>query len=247
VSRALPAWDTAPHQAITRAALDSLGRAERARFGSESESLVSIYCMYPDLYLEMSRFKFVRRGAGPRTAAEIRAYCVRPDGVEVHGVSGDRQSDLASLVFLFERILSNFSAGRPAEAARYAGVLSHFVADSLSPPHAVSADELRAMAPDDAPAMNLHGAIERQIPGFEIASHKPRALAGHLVPAAAAVLDGCYSGAAENARGLPAMVEAALARDDVALAPYRLRAGVRAAEILSDALHTLIVLAEPAR
>ena len=242
MSWALSAWDTAPHQAITRAALASLAKSEAGRFGAEAEPLTRLYCMYPDRYAEMTRFGFVRRSDGPRTAGEIRIYCVRPDGQVIHGATGDRDTDLASLVHLFERILTHLSENRPAEAAKYAGVLSHFIADSLSPPHAVSQEELLAMRPAEASETQLHGIIERSIPAFTLEGRAPRAVAAHLVPGASAILDACYEGAAQNARDLPAMVKAAVAHDQAALDPYRLRAGKRAAEILADALYTLLAI-----
>ena len=145
------AWDTVPHQKITRAALETLPKSILNPLGAEALPLVEIYCLYPDRFLEMTEFGFVRNSPGPRTAAEIRPYCVRPDGQPVHGATGDRDQDTASLLFLFERIASNFARNRPAEAAKYAGVLSHFIADSLSPPHAVAPEELLlANGTDDA-------------------------------------------------------------------------------------------------
>jgi hypothetical protein len=72
------AWDTIPHQKITKAALDSLPARYLNRLGPEVKPLIDIYCMYPDRYQEMVEFGFVRRSPGPRDAAEIEAYCVRP-------------------------------------------------------------------------------------------------------------------------------------------------------------------------
>jgi len=221
------AWDTAPHQAITKAALDSLPGRVRARFGDEAASLAEVYCMYPDRYLEMVRFGFVRKSAGPRSPEEIRIYCVRPDGQAVHGATGDRDNDLASLVYLFERIIKCFFESRPTEAARYAGVLSHFIADSLSPPHA-----------DDVDAA-VHAAIERSVPAFTLAGRTPQSAGAHLLPAAAAILDRIYAAQDLNRKDLPAMVKAVADRDERTLDKYRLAAAVQAAGILADALSTL--------
>jgi hypothetical protein len=241
------AWDTAPHQRITKAAVDSLPRSVLDRFGAETGPLIEIYCMLPDRYTEMESFGFVRKSPGPRTSAEIRPYCVRPDGQLIHGATGDRDSDAVSLVYLLERILTSFSKNQPAEAARYAGVLSHFIADSLSPPHAVTAGQLREMAPPtDAGSINVHAAIEKSLPGFSLGGRAPRAASTHVVDAADAVLARCYAGAARNRKDLPVMVKAACARDERTLDTYRLRAGVTAAEILADALYTLSRMGEDA-
>jgi hypothetical protein len=243
------AWDTAPHRKITRAALEALPARFVNRLGGEATPLVEIYCIYPDRYEEMESFGFVRKSAGPRDIAEIRPYCVRPDGQTVHGATGDREKDTGSLVYLLERMLTNLARSRPGEVARYAGVLSHFVADSLSPPHAVNADELLEMTP--APAreerINIHAAIERSLPEFTLGKRAPRLLGTHLVPAAEAILAECYAGAGRNAADLPLMVKAASARDEKTLNEYRLRAGTRAAEILADALFTLFTMGEEVR
>lgn len=237
------AWDTAPHQRITKAALDTTPQRLLDRLGTEATSLVEIYCIYPDLYEEMERYGFVRRGPGPRSVAEIRQYCVRSDGRPVHGATGDRDVDLGSLVFLFERMVTNLSEKRPAETAKHAGVLSHFIADSLSPPHAIDPQELL----DLAGGVNVHSAIERSIPAFNLGDRAPRDVGAHILTAAEAILEQVYAGAAQNRRDLPAMVKALRSHDEGALDAFRLRAGTRAAEILADAFYTISRMSEPAR
>jgi hypothetical protein len=231
---------------MTKAALDTLPKAYVSRLGSEVKPLIEIYCIFPDRYEEMERFGFVRNSPGPRNVSEIRSYCVRPDGQHIHGATGDREMDKASIVYLFERILTNLFEARSGEAARYSGVLSHFIADSLSPPHSVGGDQLLAMTPKSAQAerINIHSAIERSIPEFTLGDREPRVLAGHLVPAAEAVIALCDAGAEQNREDLLSMVKAASVHDEQTLNEYRLRAGRKAAEILADALYTLFRMAE---
>jgi hypothetical protein len=240
------AWDTLPHQKITKAALEGLPKPYLSRLGPEVKPLIEIYCIYPDRYEEMERFGFVRNSPGPRDVSEIRPYCVRPDGQYIHAATGDREMDVSSIVYLFERILANLSENRSAEAARYAGVLSHFVADSLSPPHSVGAGQLLAMTPKSAQTgrINIHSAIERSLPEFTLGDRVPRIPAGHLVPAAEEVITLCDAGAGQNKRDMPAIVRAASVHDEQTLNEYRLRAGRKAAEILADALYTLFRMGE---
>ena len=202
--------------------------------------MVGIYCTLPDRYVEMVDFGFVRKGPGPRNAAEIRPYCVRPDGEPLHGPTGHRETDMASLVYLFERIVTSFSESRPEDAARYAGVLSHFVADGLSPSHAVSREQLLAMSPPGAPSnLNLHAAIERSAPEFTLGARTPQRAGNHIGSTADAILERCYAGAEQNRKDLQSIVKAACARDERSLDLYRLRAARKAAGILADALYTL--------
>lgn len=241
------AWDTAPHQRITKAALESLPQRYRDRLGTEIPPLIEIYCMYPDRYLEMERYGFVRKSAGPRTVSEIRAYCLRPDGGTVHGATGDPAADRASLVYLFERITTSLSENRAAEAAKYAGVLSHFIADSLSPPHAVDPEELNDLAPYRDGRINVHSAIERSLPAFSLDVRRAWPVEAHLMTVAEAILQECYEGAERNRKDLPAMVKAVYAHDEPGLDVYRLRAGRQAAEILADALDVLFQIAAAGR
>jgi hypothetical protein len=69
-------------------------------------------------------------------------------------------------------------------------------------------------------------------------------LAGHLVPAAQAVITLCDTGAEHNKKDLPSMVKAASVHDEQTLNEYRLRTGRTAAEILADALYTLFKMGE---
>jgi hypothetical protein len=240
------AWDTGPHQRITKAALEALPKPFLQRLGTEIAPLIEIYCMYPDRYLEMERFGFVRKSAGPRSVSEVRQYCLRPDGQTIHGATGDATGDRASLIYLFERVVTSLSENRPAEAAKYAGVLSHFVADSLSPPHAADENELNELLPGPVAGLNLHGAIERSLPSFNLEVHTNRRFGTHLLSAADAVLQECYAGARQNRKDLPVIVRAVYSRDEQVLDAYRLRAGRQAAAILADALGALFRMAEPA-
>jgi len=225
------AWDTAPHRKMTQAALESLPAKLRARLGAEAAALGEIYCMLPDRYLEMERHGFVRKGAGPQSAQEIRVYCVRPDGGAIHSAAFRRDEDMASMMYLFDGILRSLSEGRNADAAKYMGTLAHFLEDSLSPPHAV------------AEPVEVHGAIERSMPQFSLGGRVARPLAEHVLEAAEAILDRCYAAAEQNRKDLPAMVKAAKAGDERTLDVYRLRAGRAAAELVADAFCTLLMLA----
>jgi hypothetical protein len=227
------AWDTPPHQKITKAALDSLPARFVNRLGPESKLLIDLYSIYPDRYQEMVEFGFTRKSAGPQEPSEIAVYCLRPDGQPIHGATGDWETDAASLVYLFERILTNLAEHRAQEAARFAGILSHFIADSLSPPHAMPEEH-----------RDLHAIIERSVPDFTLGNRAPRRAADHLLPAARSVFDQLYAGAAANRKDLPAIFKAASLHDEQALDTYRRRAARRASEILADALFTLFTLAE---
>jgi hypothetical protein len=87
--------------------------------------------------------------------------------------------------------------------------------------------------------IRIHPALENAIPSFALDRYRPRPVG------VKATLDALYAGAALNRKELPTMVNAACARDEATLEAYRRRAGMRAAEILADALYS--ILARPGR
>jgi hypothetical protein len=239
------AWNAPPHRLITRAALNTLPQQARARLAAETSNLVELYCLYPDRYVEIQQFGFVHKSPGPKTQEELHVYCFRPDGEPLHSATWTREEDLGSLVYMFERIVSNLSDKHEAEAAKYMGTLSHWIADSFSPPHVVPREQLGTMAaaPAGRESFDIHGAIERTLPEFTLGARVPRVLGTGLVSAAEALLDKCYAGGEQNYKDLPAMARAAYAGDQATLDTYRLRAGKTAAELLGDALFTLFTFA----
>jgi hypothetical protein len=95
--------------------------------------------------------------------------------------------------------------------------------------------------------INAHAIIERSVPEFALRDRAPRSLGGDLRAAATAILDQCYEGAEANRRDLPAVVNAAAHGNDQVLNEYRLSAGKRAAQILADALYTVLRFSDGAR
>jgi len=222
------AWDTTPHRAMTRAAIDSLPAAYRNQLGPELPGIIETWCMLPDRYTELANFGFRRNSPGPKTVEEMQPYCTRPDGEPVHSATWDRDEDLASLVFLYMRILTALHDKHPAEAARYIGVLAHFIEDSLSPPHAVA----------QPPA--THAALEREIPPLR--TRQPRSAGTHIIPAAETILDRLYAAAEVNRKNMPAMLAALSAKDQPALVSLCLAPAQSAAGLLADSLFTLFQL-----
>jgi hypothetical protein len=235
------AWDTLPHQRITRAALDSLPQAMRARIAPEFENIAEIYCMYPDRYAEMSEYGFVRRSPGPKTAEEIRRYCVRDDGEALHSASWDADEDMGSLLFLSERILQNLKDGRTEEAAKYIGVLAHFIEDSYSPPHSVSGVELERLAGGDA--ARVHGPLEREVPVFTLRLRVRRVPGKGILESIEAIRGRLHAGGAANRKQLPALIRAFDSGDKATLDAARLRTARAAAELFADTLFTLFTFA----
>ncbi len=225
------AWEGGPHRIMTRAALASLPAARLAAFGSELNALAETYCMLPDYYAAMLHYGFRAPRPAPQSLDEAVPYCLRPDREPVHSAAWDRRDDLASLLFLYERILDALRHRRPAEAARYAGVLAHFLEDSLSPPHVVG------QPPD------VHAALEKRIPPLSLAGRSPRLAGAGVVPAAEAILNRLYAAADINRGNMPALLQAHARKDQNAIAALCFEPARAAAELVADSLYTLLEFA----
>lgn len=224
-------WQGGPHRAMTRAALDSIPAARLAVFGPELANIAQTHCMLPDYYVTMLNYGFRAPSPAPQSLDDILPYCLRPDRETVHSATWDRQEDLASLVFLYERILRSLRDRRPAEAARYAGVLAHFLEDSLSPPHAVG------QPPE------VHAALERRIPPVSLAGRSPKLAGAGVLPAAEAILDRLYTAAEVNRRNMPELLRAHARQDGAAIAALCLEPARTASGLLADSLFTLLQFA----
>jgi len=186
--------------------------------------------MLPDYHTAMLNFGFRAPAPAPQSLDEILPYCLRPDREPIHSASWDRDDDLASLLFLFERILAALHDRRALDAARYTGVLAHFLQDSLSPPHVVGQPP------------KLHAALERSIPPLSL-SNPPRSAGTALLPAAHSILKRLYAAADLNRRNMPAMLRALQRQDQPALEALCLTPARSASELLADSLFTLIQFA----
>ena len=230
-SAAALAWDTAPHRAITKAALDAVQPSVSQRLAPYSKEIIETYSMLPDKCRNWTEL--------PDPAA-LKPFCVRPDGNPVHSASFDHDEDLESLIYLYERILTSAIQKKDRDLAMYAGVLAHFIEDSLSPPHSVTDQELEELAPD----VNwLHQKLERTVPAFTIAK-RPAGKAGGSDETMLETLDGIvtrlHASAARNREALPEMVKALKAGDEQALDAPHSRAAKDAAELLADALNAML-------
>jgi hypothetical protein len=237
-------WHTVPHRTITRAAFDTLPARMTSVLGVELENLIEHYSLLPDVYVETERFGFARKGPGPREPAQLKIYCLRPDGEPLHSAVWNRAEDLDSVVYLYERILSSLGRDKPQDAAIFFGVLAHFIEDSLSPPHAATPAELKALTPAEAgPNVDLHALIERSIPALDLRGRTPQRLGQGIREFVLATLDRLYQAAEENRKNLSVILRAAHAGDEKTLDVHRLRAAKAAAEFFADAAYTLFGMA----
>jgi len=225
-----PAWHDPVHARITRAALRSLPPAMQQVWAAQSDRLILEYSLYPDAYAHVTA----------ETREAMRRFCeVRGRGI--HNVTWDRREDIESLDYLRDGIVASLRSGDAEAAAKFAGVLAHFLEDSTCPAHALTPidsplDLMKVMVPPppDKKDIQLHRLIEASSPEFDLGSRKPVQVTSQ------ALLDRCYRVVKENRWDLKEIVSLTYAGDEAGLDRYRLRAAKAGAELLADAYYTAL-------
>lgn len=240
-------WHTPPHQQMTRAALASLPERMRGALGPEAEALAAIYCMYPDRYRELERFgPQSRNNPGPTDRSEMRVYCETPNNKVIHNVTWDRADDVAAIEYLLNGFISRINAGDRTAAAKYLGTLAHLLEDSVSPSHSMDLRLVRDLLPPP-PAkekLNLHEAMEKTVPEFDLGGRAPASTGETVSEAAMSLRERCYTIVKDNRAHLVEFVRATYAEDYATMNRLKLRAARAGAELLADAYFTAFLLAE---
>jgi len=219
------------HEQITRCAIASLPQAMQRRWAPVTEQIARRFCRYPDLIQAAERADL----------AVMRQFCIKPDGKPIHNITWEPQDDLRSLTYSLQGIIDSMRTGNLDAAAQHAGVLSHFLADSTCPAHAlIPADSplesLRVrFAPPDQAALNLHPAIERSAPAFHLAGRQPQRQTVETL------LERCYRIVRGNRESLETLVKAVYAKDEPTVDKMRQDAACRGAELLADAYYTALL------
>jgi hypothetical protein len=224
------AWHDPVHARITRAALRSLAPDMQRKWEAQAERLILEYSLYPDAY----------HNAPAETRAAMRPFCeVR--GRPIHNVTWNRKEDAESLEYTMSGIAAGMRAADPEAAAKYAGVLAHFLEDSTCPAHALTPMDsplnlMKELLPPPVAQqqVQLHTTIERSSPEFDLGSRAPHQ------ETAQALLDRCYAIVRLNRGNLIELVRDVYAGDTAGMDRFRLQSAKAGAELLADAYFTVL-------
>lgn len=225
-----------PHLAITRAAIDALPAWEKAQLGAEAGPLASDYCLIPDhVFTDRKNARFAMMESRPTESYLLALHlpALQPE-------------NLATLRYFMGKALAALEAGDLPAAARFMGTVCHQVEDYGSPAHTVPGDNMftllqQFLPPSDAMKDQLlHGPIENGTFSVSIAGYAPRLLGTSLDEAAWRLLHRIHE-AILNARTttIP-IIQALYAGDAQAVTAAQLRAATFDAQVVADALHTLL-------
>jgi len=227
-----------PHHAITRAALDVLPAWQKGVLGDEFVKLGDTYCMIPDnVFTDKENARFARMESAPNGVylKILHLPTQQPEYLEV-------------LRYFMAKSVIALREGKTGEAARYMGTICHTLEDYGSPSHTVPGDNMFTLLQQFMPATDpmkdqlMHGPIENGDFTVSITGYKP-ALLGTTVNEASWRLMHRVHEVILNARTTTVpIIQALYAEDKDAVVKHQLRAATMDAQVVADALFTILGL-----
>lgn len=237
-SRDALAWGQ-PHHAITKAALEVLPAWQKELLGVEFEALSAKHCMIPDnVYSDKENAKFAAMESSP---GEVYLQ-------KLHLPQAEQTVNRESLRYFMQKAVDAIKAGKVGDAARYMGTICHVIEDFGSPSHTVPGDNqftlLQQFMPPTAVMEGrlLHGPIENGDFTVSIADYRPQLL-GTTVEEASWRLLHRVQEVIINARSTTVpIIQALYAGDSAKVLKHQLRAATKDAQVVADAMHTILCL-----
>jgi hypothetical protein len=237
------AWSE-PHGAITKAALDVLAPWQKELLRDELGPLADYYCTIPDLVQNPALLKDVGDAKFARMSSEPgKVYLLK-----LHLPAAEQPENLETLRYFMDQAVSALRAGKVGDAARYMGTICHLLEDFGSPAHTIPGDNMFTLfqqflpPPEAMKGKLLHGPIESGALAVAIAGYQPKLLGATVEEASWRLLHRTHE-VIINARGttIP-IIQALYAGDSAAVVAGQMKAATVDAQVLADALHTILCL-----
>ena len=227
-----------PHHAITRAALETLPEWQKALLGEELKALGDAHCMIPDnVYSDKANAKYAAMDSRP---GEVYLQVLHLPTVQTEY--------LEVMTYFMERAVTALREGRTGDAARFMGTMCHQVEDYGSPSHTMPGDNQftllqQFLPPSDAMKDKLmHGPIENGDFTVSIAGYQPRLLGKSVNEAAWRLMHRVHEGIVNARSTTIPIIQALYANDAEAVTKHQMRAAIVDAQIVADAMHTILCL-----
>lgn len=232
------AWG-GPHQAITKAALEVLPTWQKEILGDELAALGSNYCFIPDnVYSDKDNSKFAAMDSLPGEIYVKKLHLPVPDQTE----------NRETIRYFMDRAVTALKERKTGDAARYMGTICHLIEDFGSPSHTIPGDNMFTLLQQFLPPSEimkdklLHGPIENGTFAVDIKGYQPRLLGVTVEEASWRLLHRVHEGII-NARSTTfPIINALNSGDGEAVLSHQLRAATVDAQIVADAMHTILCL-----
>jgi hypothetical protein len=227
-----------PHHAITRGALEVLPAWQKALLGDEFAKLGDNYCMIPDnVFTDKENAKFAKMESVPN-----EVY------LKILHLPTQQAEYLEVLRYFMDKAVTAQREGKTGDAARYMGTICHTLEDYGSPSHTVPGDNMftllqQFMPPTDPMKDQLmHGPIENGDFTVSIAGYKPRLLGTTVNEASWRLMHRLHEGILNARTTTVPIIQALYAEDKDAVVKHQLRAATVDAQVVADALFTILSL-----
>jgi NPCBM/NEW2 domain len=231
------AWSQ-PHQAITKAALERLPTHQKAFLGEELALLGENYCLIPDnVFTDRANAKFAMLDDKPKEIYRLNLH-----------LPAQQPENLETLRYFLEKAVSALQAQNVKDGARYMGTICHQIEDYGSPSHTMPGDNMFTLLQQFLPPSEgmkdklLHSPVESGELTVTIPGYQPKLLGTTVNEAAWRLLHRIHEGII-NARSTTIPIIQALYAEDPKTVEYQqLRAATTDAQIVADALFTILSL-----
>ena len=227
-----------PHHAITRGALEVLPAWQKTLLGEEFTKLGDNYCMIPDnVFTDKENAKFAKMESVPN-----EVY------LKILHLPTQQAEYLEVLRYFMDKAVSALREGKTGDAARYMGTICHTLEDYGSPSHTVPGDNMftllqQFMPPTDVMKDQLmHGPIENGDFTVSIAGYKPALLGTGVNEASWRLMHRLHEGILNARSTTVPIIKALYAEDKEAVVKHQLRAATVDAQVVADALFTMLSL-----
>jgi len=227
-----------PHHAITRGALEVLPAWQKAVLGDEFTRLSDNYCMIPDnVYTDKENAKYAKMESVPN-----EVY------LKILHLPTQQSEYLEVLRYFMDKAVTALREGKTGDAARYMGTICHTLEDYGSPSHTVPGDNmftlLQQFMPPTDPMKDqfMHGPIENGDFSVSIAGYKPTLLGTTVNEASWRLMHRLHDGILNARTTTVPIIQALYAEDKEAVVKHQLRAATVDAQVVADALFTILCL-----
>jgi NPCBM/NEW2 domain len=229
------AWSQ-PHNAITKAALETLPEWQKTLLGEELTPLAEDYCLIPDhVFSDPAVAKFAMRDDKPKEIYRLNLH-----------LPAQQAENLETLRYFFEKAVSSIGNKHIKDAARYMGTVCHQIEDYGSPSHTMPGDNMFTLLqqflppPETMRDVLLHGPVESGTLLIAISGYKPRLLGTNVDEAAWRLMHRIHEGILNARSTTIPIIQALYAGNSKRVEEQQLMAAKVDAEIVADAIFTML-------
>jgi hypothetical protein len=232
-----------PHQAITKAAIECLPPWQQELLGEERLALAEDYCLIPDhVFTDRANAKFAMMDDKPKEVYRLNLH-----------LPAQQPENLETLHYFFAKAVASLQAPNIKDAAKYMGTICHQIEDYGSPSHTMPGDNMftllqQFLPPTDAMRdILLHGPVESGTLSVAIPGYTPKLLGTSVEEASWKLAHRIHEGILNARTTTIPIIQALYAQDPQTVEVQQLRAATKDAEILADALYSILCLGQKTR